>query len=332
MCTAITLQSKQKENLFGRTMDFSYSIEPEIYIVPKSYTWNNVLNTSKFIDYYSFIAIGQEVDGLLDFFDGVNEKGFAAAALYFPGYAKYDIPVRYMRKEKEAVASLNFLHYILGRTESVDELEEILQDVSIVGFEDPITQIAAPLHWMATDRSGKSVVIEKTESGLNILENPIGVLANSPDFSWHMTNLRNYTSVSPKQVSETHWGDLTLKPFGHSAGTSILPGGYTSPERFVKTAYQKTHLEIPEDSLETISSCFHILESVLLPKGIVITDRTTYDYTKYVAFINTSTCEYFFETYENNQIIKASLWDNYGKSKSPYSLGKLNRPIKFENM
>lgn len=90
MCTAITLQSKQLENFFGRTMDFSYNIDPELYIVPKYYVWNNVFNMHKFYNCYSFIGIGQESDGMLGFFDGVNEKGFAAATLYFSGYAKYN--------------------------------------------------------------------------------------------------------------------------------------------------------------------------------------------------------------------------------------------------
>ncbi len=37
MCTAITLQSEQLENFFGRTMDFSYGIDPELFIIPKNY-------------------------------------------------------------------------------------------------------------------------------------------------------------------------------------------------------------------------------------------------------------------------------------------------------
>ena len=88
MCTAMTLQSKQSENFFGRTMDFSYDIDPELYIVPRYYVRNNALNMHKSYNPYSFIGIGQEIDGILAFFDGVNEKGFAAATLYFAGYAK----------------------------------------------------------------------------------------------------------------------------------------------------------------------------------------------------------------------------------------------------
>ena len=56
-------------------------------------------------------------------------------------------------------------------------------------------------------------------------------------------------------------------------------------------------------------TCFHIMNSVSIPKGIIITDRGTYDYTKYTAFINTNTCEYYFKTHENDQIMIASLRD-----------------------
>ena len=330
MCTAITLQSEQMENFFGRTMDFSYDIEPQLYVVPKYYVWNNNLNMQKFYNYYSFIGIGQESDGILGFFDGVNEQGFAAAALYFAGYAEYQTDIKYIGKEP--VSSLDFLHYILGKCGSVEELKEILQDICLIGLPDPVTQTIAPLHWIATDKSGECVVIEQTEKGLEIFQNPIGVMVNSPDFQWHMTNLRNYMNVSPKQTNKAHWGGIQLKPFGQAGGTVQLPGGYTSPERFIRTAYQKTHIQTPRDRIETISTCFHIMESVSISKGVVITDRDTYDYTKYIAFINTNTCEYFFKTYDNTQIAKASLWDDYKISTRPILLGKLMRPITFEKI
>ena len=160
MCTAMTLQSKQSENFFGRTMDFSYDIDPELYIVPKYYVRNNALNMHKSYNPYSFIGIGQEIDGILAFFDGVNEKGFAAATLYFAGYAKYKTQSNYI--DKEPISSLDFLDYILGRCGSVKELKEILLEICIVGFEDPVTHTVAPLHWIATDKSGECIVIEQT--------------------------------------------------------------------------------------------------------------------------------------------------------------------------
>lgn len=323
MCTTITLQSMQKENFFGRTMDFSYPIEPGLYVIPKNHQWDSLITTKKYMDHYSFISIGQETDGMLSFFDGVNERGFAAAVLYFEGYATYDLPI----EDKEPIASLDFLHYILGRCGSVDDLKTLLKNVRIVGLPDPVTQKAAPLHWIATDRSGKCVVIEQTKSGLEVINNPIGVMANSPDFDWHMTNLRNYMDVSTTQQKEVYWGDVSLTPFGQGGGTKHLPGGFTSPERFVRTAFLKTHVQIPENRTEALMTCFHIMNSVSIPKGIVLTDRGTYDYTKYTAFMNTNTCEYYFKTYENNQIIKASLWDYYMHGTQPIILGSIVYPF-----
>ncbi|EHL08476.1 hypothetical protein HMPREF0322_00788 [Desulfitobacterium hafniense DP7] len=69
----------------------------------------------------------------------------------------------------------------------------------------------------------------------------------------------------------------------------MLPGGYTSPERFVKTAYQKTHIPLPKNRIEAVMAVFHLMESVSIPKGVIITERNTYDYTQYAALMNTHT-------------------------------------------
>ena len=319
MCTAITLQSIQGENFFGRTMDFSHPIEPGLYIMPKNYEWYDLATKKKHINSYRFICMGQSADGMLGFFDGVNERGFAAAVLYFAGYAYYDLPI----DNKEQIASLDFLHYILGRCGSVEDLKKRLKHIRIVGVQDPVTKTAAPLHWIATDKSGKCIVIEQTKEGLRVIDNPIGVMANSPDFNWHMTNLRNYMTISTKQQEKVYWGNVLLIPFGQGAGTTQLPGGFTSPERFVRTSFLKTHVPVPQNSSEAIMTCFHIMNSVFIPKGIVITDRGADDYTKYIAFINTNTCEYYFKTYENNQIMRASLWDYNHHNTQPLFLGKI---------
>lgn len=306
MCTAMTLQSSSKEQFFGRTMDFSHDIFPQLYIVPSSYTWENSVTGNKMKDTYRFIGLGQELDGLLGIFDGVNEHGFAAAVLYFAGYASYDNQPA--NQCMESIAAFDFIHYLLGNCASVKDLPTLLNDVSIVGIPDPVTNTMAPLHWITTDRSGECVVIESTVNGVELVNNPIGVMTNSPDLRWHMTNLRNYMEVSPTQMEEVQWDNISLTPFGQAGGTMQLPGGFTSPERFVRTSYLKTHIPTPKDSTEAINACFHILESVSIPKGAVITNGGSYDYTKYTAFINVNTCEYFYKTYDDLQIRTASLW------------------------
>lgn len=323
MCTAITLVSQQKETFLGRNMDFSYEIEPHLYIVPRHYPWNSALCERKIRSSYRFIGIGQQLDGLLAFFDGVNEMGFAAAALYFPGYAEYDTQAEV--RSADQVGSFDFLQYILGNCASVKDLTAILENLSVIGLEDPVTGTVAPLHWIAADRSGDCAVIEMTEKGKEVLSNPIGVMSNSPDFRWHMTNLRNYMEAGPRQMDEAYWGNVRLTPFGQAGGTRLLPGGFTSPERFVRAAYLKSHIPEPRNRREAIVSCFHIMESVTVPKGAVITSRNTYDYTKYTAFINTNTCEYFFRTYDNMQIGTVSLLEDCAQVPFLLDLGGLQQ-------
>lgn len=322
MCTAITLQSKQKENFFGRTMDFSYPIDPGLYVIPKHFEWQSQATMKKYKNDYSFLAIGQEADGILGFFDGVNEQGFAAAVLYLEGYADYDLPL----ENREPIAALDFLHFMLGRCRSIEDVKALSETIRITGVPDSVTKRAAPLHWIATDRSGQSVVIEQTKHGLHVIDNPIGVMANSPDFNWHVTNLRNYMELATTQKSEVYWNDVQLTPFGQGTGTSHMPGGYTSPARFVRTSFLKTHTWLPNSRAETLMTCFHILNSVYIPKGIVQTDRGTDDYTKYVAFMNTATCEYYFKTYENDQIMKAGLADYDTSGTKAIFLGRIVRP------
>lgn len=300
MCTAMTLQSASNELFFGRTMDFSHDIIPQFYTIPSSYEWYNRINQKPIKDTYRILGLGQELDGVFGFFDGVNEKGFAAAVLYFAGYAQYD--TLSSNKPLEPIASIDFLHYILGKCASVNELSKLVKNISIVGVPDPVTNTIAPLHWIAADKNGACVVIESTQNGLELFNNPIGVMANSPDFQWHMTNLRNYMQTSPNQKEEASWNNIQLTPFGQAGGTMTLTGGFTSPERFVRTAYLKTHLPKPTNSQEAMNGCFHIMESVSIPKGAVITNQNTYDYTRYTAFINTNTCEYFYKTYDNINI------------------------------
>lgn len=329
MCTAITMQSPQSETYFGRTMDFSYPLAPELYITPKDYEWTNMSHTHKIRNRYSYMGIGQDISPVI-FADGVNEMGFAAAVLYFPGYAEYDTPPEPGQDpQTPSIAALELVNFLLGLCPDVDQAVSLLQRIRIVGLTDPVTQTVAPLHWLLADAKGSCLVVEKTAEGLNLMDNPIGVLSNSPDFQWHMTNLRGYMNLSPKQSREVSWNVVSLTPFGQGAGTIGLPGDYTPPSRFVRAAYLKSHTPLPENAGEAVNTCFHILESVSIPKGAVITQRDTPDYTQYTAFINLSTREYFFRTYDNSDIATARLSGETEYGSDMISLGKLTRPISF---
>lgn len=327
MCTAVTLKSPADEIYLGRTMDFSYPLDPELCIIPRNYTWTNTLNTHHIKNRYRIMGIGQQIPPLL-LAEGVNEMGFAAAALYFPGYASYDT-VPPMDSSRPPITATELAGFLLGQCASVREASSLLPTLKIAGTEDSVTQSVTPLHWILADKSGSCMAVEKTRNGLQLHNNPVGVLTNSPDFPWHLTNLRNYMNASPVQIEEQTWDGVTLTPFGQGGGSSPLPGGYTPPARFVRTAFLKSNTPLPEDTDQAVNTCFHILESVSLPKGAVITSRDTADYTQYTSFMNLSTGDYYYKTYENSQISAAKISQETGSGPDIVSLGQLNRQSSF---
>ena len=330
MCTAIVFTGKKGEAFFGRTMDFSYPLHPQLFAVSAGYQWKGSLG-QKMSSEIGFLAIGQEFENLRILVDGVNEKGVAGAALYFAGYADFEKTAPKDGK-KTIRGSLDVLPDILGNCSCLEEVEDRARKLAIVGAADPVTGMVAPLHWMFTDRTGRSLVMEKTVWGLDLYENPVGVLANSPDFPWQLTNLRNYTGVTSTQKEEAEWDFLKLVPFGQGAGTFSLPGGYTSPARFVRTVFLKTHVKIPDSRQKIVPECFHIMESVSIPKGTVMTARGTADYTQYTAFMELQSGDYYVKTYDNYQLLKVRMCEHLPKDGTYQKLGDLEIPMEYASM
>ena len=92
----------------------------------------------------------------------------------------------------------------------------------------------------------------------------------------------------------------------------------------MRTVFQKTHTSPTDKTPETVNAGFHILEGVSIPKGIVLTERDTVDYTQYTAFMNLSQPEYYFRTYDNSRTTAVKLPDENEQDASIFSLGKLS--------
>lgn len=326
MCTAMSISSTKNYLYFGRTMDFSYELDPEVYVSPSNFEWNNSINNTKINNKYKFIGTGQNL-GKITFADGFNEKGLAIAALYFQGFAQFS---NYIDPNKLNIGSVDLVNFILGNCSDIEDIKKIMKDINVVGIEDLITHSVAPLHWIAVDKLRNCITIEITKDGLEIFNNPLKILANSPNFQWHMTNLRNYMNLSTSQIQETTWDNISLIPFGQGTGTFGLPGDYTSPSRFVRTAFLKSCISPIPQNVESINMCFNIMKGVTIPRGIVMTSRGTYDYTQYTVFFNLFTGDYYFNTQNNNNILTVNISDS--SENTITSLGKLNQVSTFEKL
>ena len=114
---------------------------------------------------------------------------------------------------------------------------------------------APPLHYHVSDATGRTAEITFVEGRIVLHDNPVGVLTNSPDLNWHYENLKNYANVTPYKPQYKRYKNLYI---GNESGTSGLPGGYTSAERYVRAAYLVSNM-LPDDGDDAVLDAFRIL-------------------------------------------------------------------------
>jgi choloylglycine hydrolase len=304
MCTSLTLHTKSGQHLFARTMDFTLDFNQEVIIVPRSYQWNNI--TGETIEAkQAVVGMGINHQGRIILADGVNESGMTCATLYFPGFATYSNSID---DNKTNLAPFDFVAWSLTQFNSVEELKKSVDSISFWDVPLPVLGVTPPLHWILADKWGDCIVLEPTTEGLKIYDNPLGVITNSPEFNWHLQNLRQFIGLKSHPYAPTQWSDLPLSAFGQGSGSMGLPGDFTPPSRFVRAAFGKQNIQGIDNEEEGVSAIFHILSTCEVPKGGVITDEGTLDNTIYTSAMCMESGTYYYHTYDCRQIIAIHLF------------------------
>ncbi|OJG71156.1 hypothetical protein RV12_GL001595 [Enterococcus quebecensis] len=300
------MTTKDQNVLLARTMDFAVVLDAEPTFIPrKKFAFTNDENHDGKNE-YAFVGMARQSDlGEFIFADGLNEKGLSCAALYFSGYADYNSQDS---DKKYSLAPHDVVPFLLSNCSSLEEVTKTMENAQVENTTLDFLGIVLPLHWVVTEKTGESIVIEYTEQKLHIYKNDIGVMTNSPDYKWHTTNLRNYIGLQPEQKSEVHLKNMVMKPFGEGAGAFGLPGDFTPPSRFVRASFLKSCLEDSQTEMDGVISMFHVLSNVDIPKGVVKTSQA-YDYTQYTSIMVNSSLNYYYKTY-NNQRIRCIQLDN----------------------
>ncbi|EOT2913328.1 choloylglycine hydrolase [Clostridium perfringens] len=299
MCTGLALETKDGLHLFGRNMDIEYSFNQSIIFIPRNFNCVNKSNKKELTTKYAVLGMGTIFDDYPTFADGMNEKGLGCAGLNFPVYVSYskeDI------EGKTNIPVYNFLLWVLANFSSVEEVKEALKNANIVDI--PISENVpnTTLHWMISDIAGKSIVVEQTKEKLNVFDNNIGVLTNSPTFDWHVANLNQYVGLRYNQVPEFKLGDQSLTALGQGTGLVGLPGDFTPASRFIRVAFLRdAMIKNDKDSIDLIEF-FHILNNVAMVRGSTRTVEEKSDLTQYTSCMCLEKGIYYYNTYENNQI------------------------------
>ncbi len=265
-CTGITLKSQDGSTVLARTIEWGGSdLNSRYVIVPRgykqqSYVPGGVKGGMTFTARYGYVGLSVEQEEFVA--EGLNEQGLSAGLFYFPRYGLYE---DYSEADKaQSIADLQLVSWILGSFKTVDEVITGLKDVHVIAV-DPRASTA---HWRVADPSGRQIVIEIVDRKVNVHENTLGVLTNSPDFKWQMTNLNNYVNLYPGTAKQRQFGNTQLTSFGAGSGFLGIPGDVTPPSRFVRAAWYQTTAPVLATADNTVRQCFQILNNFDIPIGI----------------------------------------------------------------
>lgn len=324
MCTAATY--KTKDFYFGRTLDYEFSYGDEVTIVPRNYIFH-FRNMGVMESHYAMIGMACVIENYPLYYDAVNEKGLGMAGLNFVGNAKY----RDIEKDKDNVATFEFIPWILSQCGNVKEAKELLCRINLTNISFSESLPPTQLHWIISDRE-HSIVVESVEEGLKVYDNPVGVLTNNPPFDEQMFQLNNYMQLSPKAPKNCFSDQLDLHVYSRGMGALGLPGDLSSQSRFVRVSFVKMNSLSGDSEEESVSQFFHILGSVDQQRGCCEVGDGKYEITIYTSCCNADKGIYYYTSYDNHQITAVDMYreELSGSGLIRYSLIK-GEQIKRQN-
>ena len=293
MCTAATL--KTKDLYFGRTLDNEFSYFEEVTIVPRNFVIN-FRHLKPLREHYAIIGMAYNKDDYPLFYDATNEKGLSIAGLNFVGNAYY----RECSETGVNVAQFELIPFILGQCATVDEAWKLIETINIVKTPFSEDLPAAQLHWIIADET-RAITLESTKEGINVYENPLGVLTNNPPFPEQLENLSKYKHLSNEDPKDNKGENKDMRFYSKGIGAIGLPGDLSSMSRFVRVAFTKGCSVSGESEEESVAQFFRVLGSVFQTRG---SNKTEFglEITVYLSCCNASRGIYYYSTYENPQI------------------------------
>ena len=315
-CSAVAWETENGKHLFGRNFDYNrVAADSKVTCFPpgtefhtRGASLDHSLDPStRRRAAYGAVGMGTTVLGSTPvLYEGLNEKGLMGGQLYYRGYARYpDRPW----SGRLSLQPPFLVTLCLASCATVEEVARLLtEEVSLVG--EPLLGAVPPLHWMFSDSTGESLVVEPDGDGLRIYRRTVGVMANSPPYPWHRANLLNFTHLRPLDYGARDWGGERLEPRFSGTGAAALPGGWSSPARFVRLAFLRQCAVKGRDEAEGVALLFRLLHSAAFPLGAVeLTEveadtgydreAVPYDYTVYTSVQCAESGRFYWLTYRN---------------------------------
>lgn len=306
MCTGIRFSDADGNLYMGRNLDWTIDYGQKIFATQRGYKHPKFMDGSIEAK-YACIGTAIVVEDCPLYFDVANEKGLGCAGLNFPGYATYADATK-LPSGKTGVPSYIFPLYIASQFASVDEVEAALANIEITDTSFSPQLAASDLHWIIGDGK-RAIVAEQMADGLHVYHDEIDVLANQPTFAYQQENLRNYMNITPSTPQEVKWGKLTLTPFDNGQGMCGLPGGFYSPDRFVRAAYLNSHYPEQKGELDNVTRLMRTLLGVAQIPGAAMGPDGSCEKTVYSGGFSSATNSYYYFGYSDSTIRRFKLED-----------------------
>ena len=292
MCTSICLK-----NLYGRTLDHHQGYGEQPVILPPAAPFY-LKDLPHLEQHYGLVGMATVAGGVPLYYDGINEKGLFMAGLLFAGNAVYLPP----KKDCYNVAPYELIPWILGQCPDLKAARALLQRVNLT--DRPFSQELplSPLHWMVADSTG-ALVVEPGPTGLQLYENPFGVLTNNPPFPYHKTHLTDYLNLTPHYPASRFGNGLCLTPYSRGMGAMGLPGDWSSASRFVRAAF------VAANGPREPSLCeyFQMLDGVWVPRGVALDPSGEPIITRYACCCDPRAGAYHYTTCRDRSIRTVTL-------------------------
>lgn len=338
-CTGISIHTLDKKHIQARTIEWGeFPLQSKLIISPRNQEFQSLTpqgkNGIKWKAKYGFVGISVAQDNFIG--EGMNEVGLNAGLFYFVHYGSLS-PFS-SKNSNQSISDMELVTYILSNFKNTDEVIEAFNHIKVVPFMLLKNGKAPPTaHWRISDAEGKSIVIEIMNGEVKIHQNTIGVLTNSPNFDWHLTNLNNYVNLKAGSAKPFEMGEQNIFAVGAGSGMLGLPGDFTPPSRFIRAAFFLHTAPKPKNAYDGIMQAFHLLNLFDLPIGTEFAETTKIpnlpSATQWTAVSNQSDKEFFYKTMYNSRIRKVDLKEIDFTKVQPQAL-KLDQEEKesFENV
>ncbi len=297
-CTGIVLNKTKGLVISGRTMDFDTDLGSNICFKPAGSQVSDP--NAKFVkEKFEPIAWTTKHDVVLidafnepAFADGMNTEGLSMATLW----QNETQPAKETAAGTKGLSNVTLVEYVLENAKNVEEAKKLIGDLSV--FLSNYKGMPMVLHWIITDNSGHSVVVELKDGRPKFFDQAeqIGVLTNSPTYDLQMANLKTHMA-NTSSVDKNGSSSAAACSAQNIATVDYnkIPGDYKPTSRFVKSAYLVSTTPELKTADAGMMTAMQILHNVEVPKGA----QDTGSYTQWIVVRDQTNLRYWLVSKDN---------------------------------